>query len=221
MSEVPGIHAALSEAAGRIGALPKTEQNKEQHFAFRSIDSILAHAKPVFSELGISVTPSVVDKAYEQVQSSRGTRGWRCTVTMQYVFALGSDGSSITTSMVGEAVDYGDKSSTKAAQMAFKYALTQVLSIGATDADPDGESPEAVVPPDPQVPQVDLTDLIRTKVAMFSKWTEEERKDVWIAHAKKVLDGKPTSPAEVEQVVESMSEQYYEEHPPAEGEAPF
>jgi hypothetical protein len=218
VSDIPGIHAALADAAGRIGALAKTEKNREQGFMFRSIDAILAASKPVFAELGISVTPRVLEKEYQEVQSSKGTKGWRCTCTMEYTFSLGSDGSQQVTSMAGEAIDYGDKATTKAEQMAYKYALTQVLQIGSTEADPDSESHEIVTV---EEPPVDLAELIRVKVALFTEWTEDERRDIWITHSQTVLGGKPQTPSEVDLVIKSMGEQYYEQFPPSDDQAPF
>lgn len=105
-----------------------------------------------------------------------------------------------------------------------RYAACAALGIVA-DEDDDGRT--ASQPRrEPQVPQADLAGVIKAKVAIFKEWAEDVRGDVFKAHATTVFGDrpegtKPRTPAEVEQVVKSMSEQYYEEHPPAEGEAPF
>ncbi len=145
-----GIYAALAAAAGEIGAIPKDKQNTAQNFAYRSIESIVAAAKTVFEKYGISVVPSGHEViSSEQVESSHGSRGYRVVVSGRW--RVGQiDGSYIDASMLGESIDYGDKATSKAVQMAYKYLLTQMLGIGSED--PDGESPDAGVEtsqPDP------------------------------------------------------------------------
>jgi hypothetical protein len=135
-----------------MSAIEKDQKNTGQGFMFRSIDQIIGHAKPILSELGITIVPSATAVAYEEVTSSNNSRGWRCTCTITYLIGHKSGGSMFA-EMIGEAIDYGDKSTTKAAQMAFKYLLTQVLQVGSED--PDAESPEAVA--EAEAPAPDLT----------------------------------------------------------------
>jgi ERF superfamily protein len=133
------IHSKLAKVAGEIGSINKTERNKEQGFNFRSIEQITGAVRPLFAAEGISVAPRVITSEHSEVISKSGTKGFRAIVHMAYTFTAGSDGSSVETSMLGEAVDYGDKSTSKAVQMAYKYALTQVLQVGSGD-DPDAHS---------------------------------------------------------------------------------
>lgn len=133
------IHTKLAKIAGEIGPINKDERNKEQGFNFRSIEQITAAARPLFAAEGISVAPQVIKLEHSEVTAKSGARGFRAVVHMAYIFTAGSDGSFLETSMVGEAVDYGDKSTSKAVQMAYKYALTQVLQVGSGD-DPDAHS---------------------------------------------------------------------------------
>lgn len=148
------LFEALAEAAGKMTAIEKDQQNTGQGFMFRSIDQIVGHAKPVLSELGITIVPSATAVAYEEVTSSNNNRGWRCTCTITYQIGHKSGGVMFA-EMIGEAIDYGDKSTTKAAQMAFKYLLTQLLQVGSED--PDAESPEAVAEAVTETPAADLT----------------------------------------------------------------
>jgi ERF superfamily len=141
MSE-PLIYGALAMAQGQVGAIAKEHDNREQGFKFRSIDQILATAKPIFAELGIAVRPIVTKTKWSPVVSGRGSKGWRCTMTVTYAFTA-TDGSELRATVASEAIDYGDKSTTKALQIAFKYALTQVLMVGSDEPDNDSESPEA------------------------------------------------------------------------------
>lgn len=136
------IHKKLATVAGLIGPINKDSLNKEQNFNFRSIEAITERARPLMATQEISVGPKVLAIEYSEITSRNNARGFRCIVTMQYTFTAGSDDSSVVVEMPGEAIDYGDKSTSKACQMAYKYALTQALMIGSGDADPDGQSPD-------------------------------------------------------------------------------
>ena len=134
------IHLKLAAIMEKIGPLEKTEKNREQNFFFRSIEAITAQARPLVAAAGISVAPKLLSIQTDPVESAKGTKGFRAKVVMEYTLTAGSDGSSIVISMPGEAVDYGDKSTSKACQMAYKYALTQALLIGSGEADPDSQT---------------------------------------------------------------------------------
>lgn len=145
--ELKGVYGALAEAAGEMKAIAKDQRNTQQNFDFRSIESIVGHAKPLLAKHSLAIVPGGFDVlSSERVESSRGTAGWRTVVRGQWTIGH-ADGSTIQASMVGEAVDYGDKSASKAVQMAYKYMLTQLLGIGSED--PDGLSPEVAAPSDP------------------------------------------------------------------------
>jgi hypothetical protein len=135
-----GVYQALALAAGAMKAIDKDQTNQAQGFKFRSIESIVAAAKPLLYENDLAIIPTGFELlSSEQVQSSGGTRGYRSTVRGHWTIAH-ADGSRMDASMLGEAVDYGDKSVSKAVQMAYKYLLTQLLGIGSED--PDAHSPE-------------------------------------------------------------------------------
>lgn len=205
------IDGLLAQAAGQVGAIGKTEKNKEQGFMFRSIDAIVSAAKPVFADLGIAVTPRLVSMFHEPVQSSRGTKGWRCVVEMEFTFT-GPDGSARIASMPGEAIDYGDKSTTKAAQMAFKYCLTDVLLVSSGDAEADAESPVVV--------EAHFGTWLANAVQMFKEWDEDTRRE---RYKKAVADlglDEVASMDDARKVVETMAADYYEEYP-GDDTAPF
>lgn len=142
------LHSALAGAAGAMKAIAKDQTNQQQQFKFRSIEAIVAAAKPLLAERGLAIVPAGFTLiSTEQVQSSGGTRGYRSVVSGRWVITH-EDGESISAEMLGEAVDYGDKSVSKAVQMAYKYLLTQLLGIGSDD--PDGQSVEIAAAPAPR-----------------------------------------------------------------------
>lgn len=211
------IHELLAAAAGRVGAIGKTEKNKEQGFMFRSIDAIVSAAKPVFYDLGIAVTPRLVSMFHEPVQSSRGTKGWRCVVEMEFTFTA-PDGSSRTASMPGEAIDYGDKSTTKAAQMAFKYCLTDVLLVSSGDTESDAETHDVV--PDRQDFAPSVGEWMSNATQIFKEWDQEARREQYRHAMTQLALEELDSIDTAKRVVEFMAGVYYTEFPGDET-APF
>lgn len=137
------IYQLVPEAARRIGPIGKSQRNKAQGFNFRGIDDLYNVAGPIMAELGIFSTPEVQETVEEVVQSNKGTRGLHVRMSVKYTF-YAPDGSSVSTVTRGEAMDYGDKASTKAMAIAHKYALFQIFAIPvASQEDPDAHSPEA------------------------------------------------------------------------------
>lgn len=171
------IHKKMAQVAKEIGPLDKTEHNRQQDFNYRSIEAITDRTRTLLAAAGVSTAPRMLSRESEPVTSRQGAHGYRTVVEMEYTFAAGSDDSSIVVSMPGEAIDYGDKSTSKACQMAFKYALTQAFHIGSDD--PDRQSPEAghhqemrdgqgyrVEPPDAEMKQWSLDQMKRVLEAV-------------------------------------------------------
>lgn len=166
------LHSALAGAAGAMKAIAKDQTNQQQQFKFRSIEAIVAAAKPLLAERGLAIVPAGFTLiSTEQVQSSGGTRGYRSVVSGRWVITH-EDGESISAEMLGEAVDYGDKSVSKAVQMAYKYLLTQLLGIGSED--PDGQSVE-IAAREVAEPVSDTNRLKRIATKTFG----EEAPEVW------------------------------------------
>jgi hypothetical protein len=85
------------------------------------------------------------------------------SLLVSYTF-MAEDGSSVITSMAGEASDSGDKATSKALSMALKYALFQTFMIPTGENDPDSEVvEEAVVDPNA------LTGEDKTRIAELGK----------------------------------------------------
>ena len=217
-----GLFTRLAAAAAGVGPIEKGERNKQQGFDFRSIEAITGRARSVFADYGLSLVPSrIVSIHSEPVESKGGSSGWRTSVIVEYVLGCDVDGAgaeTVTLQMAGEAVDYGDKSTSKAVQMAYKYALTEALLIGA-EADADAESHELAKPQrsgarreapaaEPTGEQDDLAVFIASQVAAFDRWTVEERRRQWAEAMGKAGLGRVSNREEAERVLVEMAKAY-------------
>lgn len=137
------IYKKMANVYSKIEAIGKTQENKEQRFKFRGIDDVYNALHKTMAEEGIFLTPEVIETTRTQIQSKSGTNGWHTISKIKFTF-YAEDGSSVFAITEGEAIDYGDKSTSKSQSMAIKYALLQTFMIPTEDTeDGDKTSPEA------------------------------------------------------------------------------
>ena len=141
------IYKKMASVAADIKGVPKDGYNQQQKFAFRSIDDTVAIVKAAMDRHGVVLAPEVIDTERWQYTTSKGSVMNAVGVSVNYTF-FAEDGSSITTSMVGEASDSGDKATSKALSMALKYLFFQTFLCG-TDPDPDATTVDGQAVTDP------------------------------------------------------------------------
>lgn len=144
MTETPGIYAALAAVMADCREVAKRDANTEQRYYFRGIDAVVNAVGPILRQHSVIVMPRLVHVEYGERTAKSGTLGTVCRVVVEYVFMAAVDGSSVTTSVAAEAMDWSDKATAKAMSVAFRTALLQALALPTDDKDPDAETPEAV-----------------------------------------------------------------------------
>jgi hypothetical protein len=136
------IVEALNEIMKAVGGIAKKDRNQAQGFNFRGIDSVVNAVSPALQKFGVVVFPTVEDCSYETVEIGRNrTAMGHVRVRVSYTF-IGAGGDSLKTTVVGEAMDSGDKATAKAMSVAFRTALLQALCLPTDDIDPDATSYE-------------------------------------------------------------------------------
>jgi len=118
-------------------------QGGGQSYAYRGIDDIMPHIKILFAKHGVHLAPAftvVSDDTYMVDKNGRTTRWRHVTLSGEFRF-YAADGSSFTTTTIGEGKDSADKAFNKAQTAALKYALIQTLAISDGD-DPDRYYPD-------------------------------------------------------------------------------
>jgi hypothetical protein len=136
------IAQALSEVMKAVGGIAKKDRNQSQGFNFRGIDSVVNAVSPQLQKFGVVVVPSVEDYEYATVEIGRNrTAMGHVRVRVRYTF-VGPKGDAIAATVVGEAMDSGDKATAKAMSVAFRTALLQALCLPTDEPDPDATSYE-------------------------------------------------------------------------------
>jgi archaellum component FlaC len=136
-SSAPAIYGQVHELMKLVTELGKDKKAdaKMGGYAFRSIDSAMDAVGSALRTVGVMFQPrEITDKRverYETVSKDGYRQNWtHVWVTQKYVFVSLRDGSEMpAVEMDGEARDNGDKSTSKADSMRFKYALLQALCI--------------------------------------------------------------------------------------------
>ena len=133
------IYELIGKAMADVGAIGKESVNKQQGFKYRGIDAVMNALNPVMQKYGLFVTPEVLNQTREERQTSTGGRLLYSILTMKYTM-YAPDGSNVSSIVIGEGMDSGDKASNEAMAVAMKYAMFQVFCIPTEEMpDPDAE----------------------------------------------------------------------------------
>jgi len=163
-----GIVNALSAVMADVGAVRKDDYNQGQKFNFRGIDAVVNAVSPALRQHGVIVTPAVQNVDYANVEVGRNrTPMGHVRVVVSYTFTA-SDGSTLTATVPGEAMDSGDKATAKAMSVAFRTALLQALCLPTDEPDPDSHSYERAPSQEQMTPDI----LSRALVAISTAGDE-------------------------------------------------
>jgi hypothetical protein len=136
------IAQAMGAIMREVGAIAKKDKNTSQGFNFRGIDSVVNAVSPALQKYGVIVVPTVEDYEYTTVEIGRNrTAMGHVKVKVTYTF-IGANSDAIKATVVGEAMDAGDKATAKAMSVAFRTALLQALALPTDEPDPDTHSYE-------------------------------------------------------------------------------
>lgn len=153
-TSAPMIYSALAKANKAIGAIAKGSKNQQQGFMFRGIDDVYNELHAILADCEIFIVPEVVSYDVSERQVRNGVVLFT-RATIRHHFTT-SDGSSVTTTVVGEAMDSGDKGMNKTMSIALKYALFQLFTIPTKEEkDPEAKSYELAQTPQAQPPRQD------------------------------------------------------------------
>lgn len=178
----PEIYKSMGNIMRNIGAIGKDSKNQQQGYNFRGIDDMYNELHSNFAENGVFILPNVVNSQVREVPSKNGGILFYTTVTINFTFVSALDGSMVTATSIGEAMDSGDKSTNKAMSAALKYVLMQMLLIptkGENDADYQTHEVKKVAPLPPKQITVKET---------FEKWAAADASKGSTIFAKMVLE---------------------------------
>lgn len=162
MSEAPKIYADMAAIMRKIKGISKDQNNKIQGFKYRGIDDVYNAIQPIMGAQGVFCTlDEIKTTGRENRTTKKGAELIYTTMHLVYRFNA-EDGSSVTTNVIGEGMDSGDKSSNKAMAVGHKYAIMQAFCIPTDDmSDPDAETHDVEPKPKPKPQQTTISDEIQ------------------------------------------------------------
>jgi len=153
------IYKAITTVMGMIAPIAKGRTNTQgASFKFRGVDDVMNELQPALVAAKIFIVPEVLESTREERQTKSGGMMTSAILKIKFTF-YAEDGSCVSSIVIGEAFDAGDKATNKALSIGFKYACLQVFCIPTEDAkDPDAEShtvapraaPASKTPPAPK-----------------------------------------------------------------------
>ena len=185
------IYEAIPKIMSEVGAVGKDSVNKQQGFKFRGIDAVMNALHPALSRNKVFVVPEVLEQIREERTSAKGANLIYSICKIKYTF-YAEDGSSISSVVIGEGMDSGDKATNKAMAIALKYAFFQVFCIPTEEmVDPDSEVHEVVSKKDQaaakQIGQ-NLEQKISEKELTILQNTLTDNQAEWVLNKYKIAD---------------------------------
>lgn len=130
---LPGLLAAVSAEVGAIrkdGRAPQVMGG----YAFRGVDAVVNAVHPILTRYGIVLLPEVLEVNREPGTTNKGAAIMTVSVRTRFTFH-GPAGDSLSLVTAGEAMDSGDKATTKAQSVALRVALLQALLLPTDEPD--------------------------------------------------------------------------------------
>lgn len=135
------IYKKMIEVMRGVTSIEKNRKNIKQGFSFRSIDDTLNALHGLFADAGIFIlTDAIGEATVTERTSSSGSVLIYTQAKWKFTFCA-EDGSFVSSTTIGEAMDTGDKGTNKSMSIALKYALLQTFLIPTQEEkDPDAQS---------------------------------------------------------------------------------
>lgn len=162
-------------------------------YKFRGIDDIYNALSTIMAKHGLCILPRYSNKQVVERTSSKGNALFYTTVDGEFDFVSSHDGSKHPVTIIGEAMDSGDKGTNKAMSAAYKYACLQAFCIPTEAESVDSESDTHEVKPEPKKPNAsDNKKKYQEYIDCLTKTTTKElwdkvkpKKDAWVLWATK------------------------------------
>lgn len=147
MANQPAIYGKILEVQQEIKGLEKNGVGPATQggYKFLAVDDVLKVVKPLLDKVGVIVVPTLLDHGFDFTKAADkgdgrtpkvATSAW---VKYEFRFVAVEDGSSVSSVVIGEGADQGDKSVRKSTTSAWKIALIQTFALITGEVDPDAQ----------------------------------------------------------------------------------
>lgn len=142
--------AAILKDVPAVGKNKKSTAPGQGGYSFRGIDDVIEALTNTLAAHQVFYSPTVLEDKREERPSKSGGLLIYTILKIRFDFFT-IDGSSVSATVIGEAMDSGDKSANKAMSAAQKYCLTQIFNIPTAEPkDTENHNPDPAPPTPPQ-----------------------------------------------------------------------
>lgn len=208
------LYQKIAKITGEIGSIKKGGTNREQGYAFIEYAAVAGELRHLFAKYGVIVVPRMVQTVKHQrdvITTQRGGRGEHVLIDFTYtVINADKPEEKFTVQWTGEATDYGDKATNKAATSALKYYLMRQFNVSEKGDDPDAETP--AIPADAEVAPAKAPRASSNKpasekqIGMITKLAKEAgHGDDWVATVLMKVNTSADASAIIDKLMEAKS----------------
>jgi hypothetical protein len=131
MTAAPRVYSAIASVMSDLAksGIPKTQASENEGYCYRSIDEVCERLSPLLARQRLCILPRVLDRQSSEIPTLGSGRLVSVSVKVAYEIVSARDGSTHTIVIVGEAIDSGDKATTKAMSSAYKQAMLQLFCV--------------------------------------------------------------------------------------------
>jgi hypothetical protein len=142
------VAAAIAEIAGELGTVVKERVDAGRGGSYQAftVDKIYEAVRPMLAARGVAVFPRPPHVEYTEHVSSSGGVQTTARYNGSWMLVHAASGDEILIGFEASARDNGDKAPIQAGQQAFKYAIVQMLQLGAGDPEAENPPEEALDP---------------------------------------------------------------------------
>ena len=134
--------AAITRGFSTAG-IAKAQRNEVSGFAFRGIDDIYNALSPLLAKHRLCLLPRILERGSRTHRSTTGELFFAVWVKAAFELRSAVDGSYHQIETYGEALDSGDKGTSKALSAAYKYAIMQAFCIPVAGISEDADGTTA------------------------------------------------------------------------------
>jgi hypothetical protein len=176
----PKIYSAINGVARELSrcGVGKLQTNDQDQYQYRGIDDVLNRLSPILARHKLCILPRVLERVCQERHGGNGTLLISVSLKVAFDLVSAQDGSSHTIEAYGEALDGGDKATSKAMSAAFKCALLQAFCVPVA----------GVEEPDAKTHQLRANDHEPEPVQGWVQWTDDVLEVVRVCETAEALE---------------------------------
>jgi len=178
-TKAPAVYAAIGAVMADLASvgISKNQKNQGQGFQFRGIDQVYNALAGILPKHHLILIPRVVNREVTERHTQRGGVLNYVVLDVEYDLISTEDGSTHTCRVMGESMDSGDKATSKALSMAYKYMAFQLFCIPLDAQDGDKDTYEDVLGAAATGDAIEALNSCETMDELRICWTETLTKE--------------------------------------------